>query len=135
MNTLSITDIFKNLAFYQAHYQSILSDSNQYHTLVEDAVLSVWPLSSKNLYLGDLLQLWFSQKWRVDQTLNTQNNKIFREVIHTANQDDELYLYHIEGNALLGRGVAKGWSISEQCAYEVTLESSLQYYCTYKFVA
>ena len=132
MNTLSISDIFKNLAFYQAQYPHILKDKHQYQTVVQDAVLDVWPAKQKQLYLGDLLQLWFSQKWLVnlDCTLR-QTDKAFPPLFNPKIQRDDLYLCELHGNGVLGKGVAKVWSVSEQQILEVELEGCWQYYCTY----
>ena len=66
MNTLTISQIFENFSFYQENYLSILQDSEQYFIQVEQAYLDVWPFTEKKLYLGDLLQLWFSEKWLIN---------------------------------------------------------------------
>jgi hypothetical protein len=66
MNTLTISDIFANLADYQDQYLSIISNPEQYYTPVESAYIDVWPVGYTGLYLGDLLQLWFSERWLVN---------------------------------------------------------------------
>ena len=53
--------------FYQDHYLDIIQDSAQYFTPVAGAEIRLWPLATKQLYLGDLLQLWFAEKWLVEQ--------------------------------------------------------------------
>ena len=67
MNTLTIPQIFSQLSFYQDHYLEIIQDSAQYFTLVAGAEIRLWPLATKQLYLGDLLQLWFAEKWLVEK--------------------------------------------------------------------
>ena len=135
MNTLTVRDIFQNFSFYQQHYHSILADPQQYQTIVENAVLDVWPFSSKNLYLGDLLQLWFSQKWLINQPCHIAHNQAIQDLLEPLFQRDDLYLYELHGNAFLGKAVAKVWSVSEQREIDLILESSLQYYSTYRTVA
>ena len=135
MNTLKISDIFENFSFYQHNYQTILSQADQYQTRIVDAQLNIWPFSSKQLYLGDLLQLWFSQKWLVNQLCCLSTQQQFSNLLAPLVQRNDLYLYHLEGNAVLGKAVAQVWSVSEQRSIEVILESSLQYYFTYKSVA
>ena len=135
MNTLNISEIFNNLPFYQQNYQSILAQPEQYKIIVEDASLHVWPLASKQLFLGDLLQLWFSEKWLINQACILPHQHAFTDLLGPLFQKDDLYLYQLQGNALLGKAIAKVWSVSEQKSIDVVLESSLQYYCTYKSVA
>ena len=70
MNTLTIPQIFSQLSFYQDHYLDIIQDSAQYFTPVAGAEIRLWPLATKQLYLGDLLQLWFAEKWLVEKNAN-----------------------------------------------------------------
>ena len=69
MNTLTISDIFANLADYQDQYLFIISNPEQYYTPVELAYIDVWPVGYTDLYVGDLLQLWFSERWLVNLSL------------------------------------------------------------------
>ena len=74
MNTLNISDIFSQFSYYQEHYLSILSTPEQYYTAVEGAYIHVWPLAPQDLYLGDLLQLWFSEKWLINTPCRLLNS-------------------------------------------------------------
>lgn len=135
MHTLTVADIFKNLAFYQAQYQSILHHPEQYQILVQDAVLDIWPITTKKLYLGDLLQLWFSQKWLININYTyLQDKTLFPQLFNSKIQKEDLYLCEIYGNVILGISHAKVWSLSEQRLFDVVLEGSLQYYCSYKTI-
>lgn len=136
MTTLYVADIFKNFAFYQAQYTSILNNPKQYQIPVLDAILDVWPSAAKQLYLGDVLQLWFSQKWLINTEcrLISKEESIFLNIFNTKIQKDDLYLCELHGNAFLGKSIAKVWSMSEQKLLAIELEGSLQYYCTYKMI-
>ena len=83
MNTLTISDIFANLADYQDQYLSIISNPEQYYTPVESAYIDVWPVGCTDLYLGDLLQLWFSERWLVNspcQLLSEQSTTLLKRL-------------------------------------------------------
>ena len=73
MHTLTIAEIFSNFSFYQNHYISIIQDPERYQTAVEDACIQVWPVGTQPLYLGDLLQLWCSDKWLINAPSNLCN--------------------------------------------------------------
>lgn len=135
MTTLTISEIFNNFSFYEQYYPAILNNSEQYHAIVEDSLLDVWPLSTKPLYLGELLQLWLSQKWRVNQACQVKQQDCLKNLLQPLVNRDDLYVYQIQGNLVLGRAVIKAWSILEQREIELITESSLQYYCTYKSVS
>ena len=132
MNTLSISDIFSNFEFYQNNYLSIISNPEQYYQPVESAYINVWPFGHVDLYLGDLLQLWFSEKWLID-------SPILRLFEHPDDgrkipfqRDQDLYLYQLSGSALSGSNRSRVWSKSEQKSYRVSLESVFRYFCEYK---
>ena len=65
MQTLTIAEIFSDFSFYQDHYLSIIAQPEQYFTPVQGVFIQVWPVGTQPLYLGDLLQLWFSEKWLI----------------------------------------------------------------------
>ncbi len=93
MNTLTISDIFANLADYQDQYLSIISNPEQYYTPVESAYIDVWPVGCTDLYLGDLLQLWFSERWLVNspcQLLSEQSTSTLKK---TVQREHDLYDY------------------------------------------
>ena len=49
MNTLSIPQIFSQLAYYQENYLQIIADPAQYYIPVKDAHITLWPLAQKSL--------------------------------------------------------------------------------------
>ena len=131
MNTLSISQIFTSLDFYQENYLSILASSD-YYTPVENAYINVWPLGHVDLYLGDLLQLWFSEKWLINQEcLRLADHPDDGRRIPLQREQD-LYLYQLSGSALSGSNRCRVWSQSEQKEIRVSLNSALQYYGGYK---
>ncbi len=132
MNTLTIPEIFSNLSFYQDNYLSIISDAEQYHTPVEQAYIDLWPLGHTDLYLGDLLQLWFSEKWLI----NTPCLRLFnhpddgRKI--PLQRERDLYLYQLSGSALSGNNRSQVWSCAEAQSVRVIVDSPLKYYGIYK---
>ena len=132
MNTLSISDIFQNLDYYKTHYLSILSHPDQYFTPVENAYIRVWPLGYIDLFLGDLLHLWFSEKWLInDSCLRLGEHKDDGRKTSFQREND-LYLYQLAGSALSGSNHSQVWSQSENKAIHVSLNSVFQYYANYK---
>lgn len=132
MNTLTISQIFSNFSFYQENYLSIIADHNQYQTSVEGSYVNVWPLGLRELVLGDLLQLWFSEKWLVNSPchLRFEHKDDGRRILLQRAQD--LYLFQLAGSALSGSNRSKVWSVSEQKVLTVELDSALKYYCFQK---
>lgn len=132
MYTLSIPEIFQNLASYQADYLSILAHPDQYFIPVKDAFIDVWPLGRIELCLGDLLQLWFSQKWLIqpaEKNLVELEFGLNTEVIEHA---DDVYLYQITGSSLTGKNHSKAWSLSQQKQLEVSVGSVLRHVVEFK---
>lgn len=132
MNTLSISEIFSNFQFYQENYLSIIANPIEYHTPVASAYINVWPVGHVDLCLGDLLQLWFSEKWLI-------NSPVLRLFDHPDDgrkipfqRDHDLYLYQLAGSALSGSNRSRVWSKSEQKHYRVNLDSVFRYFCEYK---
>ena len=136
MNALTIPEVFSNIDFYKENYLSIISDSAQYYTEVENAHIHVWPIGEIKLHLGDLLQLWFSEKWLINSPcqlfLEDATRKLHREAKQSLQRDHDLYLYQLEGSALSGSNRSKVWSESEQKSLVVSLDSVFKYYCIYK---
>ena len=132
MNTLTISDIFANLSDYQDQYLSILSNPEQYYTPVESAYIDVWPVGCSYLYLGDLLQLWFSERWLITSSCQLLTVPTDKTAKKSFQREQDLYLYQLSGNALSGSNRAKVWSISEGKSLEVNLDSTFKYYCIYK---
>lgn len=130
MQTLSISEIFSQLAFYQAEYLNILQTPSQYHLAVEHACLDLWPFNRAELCLGELLQLWFGDKWVIQPAAQIFDaDPVLKR--HLPKQQD-LYLYDIHGNILTGKYEAWAWSVSQNKAVKVEVESAVQYYSFYK---
>lgn len=123
MTILNIQSIFSNFSFYQDHYLEIIQDPAQYYTPVEHAFLNTFPFKQQALYLGDLLQLWFGNKWKIQNANNllTQKNTL------TLDQDSPLYLFQLGGELFLGANTALAWSVTEQKVVSVQVKSIWQY--------
>lgn len=132
MNTLTISQIFSNFSYYQENYLSILADQSQYQIPVEEAYVDVWPLGHRQLSLGDLLQLWFSQKWLIDVPCRLRQEHKDDGRKTSLHRQQDLYLYQLAGSALSGSNRSKVWSLSEQKVLSVELDSALKYYCFQK---
>ena len=132
MHTLTIAEIFSNLSFYQDNYLSIIQDPERYQTAVEDAYIQVWPVGTQALYLGDLLQLWFSDKWLINSPCQLLLDSYSNGRKQAFQRDHDLYLYQLNGSALSGRNNSKVWSVSEQKKLAVSLDSVFKYLCIYK---
>ncbi|GAM29664.1 hypothetical protein P23_0158 [Acinetobacter calcoaceticus] len=117
MKTLTIASIFSNFDFYQRNYLNILSRTESYYTPVEGASIDVYPFKKKDLYLGDLLQLWFSSKWNVHSSLKVlKSSKLL-------NPFKPLYIFQLEGELLLGKNKVLAWSTEHQEVIELQLKN------------
>ncbi|WP_151714284.1 hypothetical protein [Acinetobacter bereziniae] len=142
MTTLTISQIFEKFSFYQENYLSILQNPEQYHIEVEQAYLDVWPFSEKKLYLGDLLQLWFSEKWLINSTCRLLLNSSTLDSSDLTAQPtqkqiqrtQDLYLFQLSGSTLSGSNHAQVWSVSEQKVLYVSLNSIFKYYCYFESI-
>ena len=123
MTILSISSIFSNLPFYQYHYLDILHDAEQYYTPVEGAFLNTFPFKQHTLYLGDLLQLWFGNKWKIQNSKNLLSQKNAAIVDEHA----PLYIFQLGGELILGSNTALAWSVAEQKIVAVQVKSIWQY--------
>ena len=132
MNTLSISQIFENLSIYKQQYLSILSNAELYFTPVQDAHLRIVFFKDKQLYLGDLLQLWFSEKWVFNLESRLSLTQFFSKQIAPVSLN--LYIFSIEGNAVTGRNICKAWSSTENTVVEITLDAVLPYYCYFESI-
>ena len=130
MQTLTISQIFSQLAFYQTEYLNILNTPSQYHIPVQNAHIDFWPFKHAQLCLGELLQLWFGDKWILQPTLQIFDAKpvLKRHLLQT----HDLYLYDLHGNVLTGQCEAWAWSLSKNQAVRVDVDSAVQYYSLYK---
>lgn len=131
MNTLSISQIFSDISYYKDNYLSILSNPEQYQTLVPEAFIQVWPFKKESLCLGDLLQLWFAQKWLAKKPIE-YHFELFLDLDNTTNQVKDLYLYAITGNVLTGRNETHAWSLKNNHSETLHIDNVLQNYCTFK---
>lgn len=97
MTILNIQTIFSNFSFYQQNYLDILQDPERYYTPVENAFLNTFPFKQNALYLGDLLQLWFGNKWKIENARNllSQKNPLLVSV------QSPLYLFQLGENSSL----------------------------------
>lgn len=134
MNTLSISDIFSNLSFYQENYLSILQNPEQYYTKIEQAYFEVWPFAEKQLYLGDLLQLWFSEKWLINAQCKLLTDTTSKNNQATIQREHDLYLFQLVGSTFSGANHAKVWSVSEQKVIHVALDRVFKYYCFFESI-
>jgi hypothetical protein len=117
MKTLTIASIFSNFDFYQSNYLNILSQSESYYTLVEGAWINAYPFKKQELYLGDLLQLWFSTKWNVHHSLKVLKSS------KPLNSSKDLYIFQLEGELLLGKNKVLAWSDEHQEIIELQLKN------------
>ncbi|MFV5524274.1 hypothetical protein VXQ23_06330 [Acinetobacter variabilis] len=129
MNTLTIPQIFSQLPFYQDHYLDIIQDSAQYFTPVAGAEIRLWPLATKQLYLGDLLQLWFAEKWLVEQERQF-SFEIFLNTPET--RQKELYIYALTGNLLTGSNQSKVWQASAKETQVLSVSNVSKHYFEYR---
>lgn len=123
MTILNIQSIFSNFSFYQDHYLEIIQDPAQYYTPVEHAFLNTFPFKQQALYLGDLLQLWFGNKWKIQNV----NNLLDQKNTSTLDQNSPLYLFQLGGELFLGANTALAWSVAEQKVVSVQVKSIWQY--------
>lgn len=128
MNALTIPQIFSNLDFYKENYLNIINSSESYFTEVEGAFVDLFPFRKQNLFLGDLLQLWFSEKWS-DQTkklLEIEEYLAANDVKRNVKQ--QVYIYSIKGNAVSGANKSQAWSLDSDRVEEIQVKSPLKYY-------
>ena len=128
MNTLTIPQIFSQLSFYQDHYLEIIQDSAQYYTPVADAKIDLWPFAAKQLYLGDLLQLWFAEKWLVEKERQF-SFEVFLNMPEI--RPKELIIYAISGNLLTGTNQSKVWQVSSAQTQKLSVANVSKHYFEY----
>lgn len=131
MNTLSISQIFSNFEYYQDNYLHILQTQDEYYTEVEGAFIHVWPFQKKKLYLGDLLQLWFAEKWQIT-TPHQYKLEEYLAAKDTYQHDlTQSYIYAIVANALTTKSQAQIYTCATQQSQSTHLSSSLKHYCEF----
>ena len=88
----------------------------------------------KKLCLGDLLQLWFSEKWLINtncRLLSNTNEQVSGKALQ---REQDLYLFQLSGSTLSGSNHAQVWSVSEQKIIYVALDSVFKYYCYFESI-
>lgn len=131
MYTLTISQIFFNLGFYQNHYLNILQSPDQYFTEVEGAYIDVLPFKKQSLYLGDLLQLWFAQKWQVAISPAFEVEQYLAAIDVQTTLDQPAYIYAITANLFNGSNQTQVWNLSSEQPQQRVLDSSLKNYCEF----
>lgn len=131
MNALRISQIFAQLSFYQAQYLDILKDSARYYTPVEGAEIRLWPLAAQPLFLGDLLQLWFSEKWSVEKQQQF-SFELFLNPQDVQSPEKDFFIYAIEGNVLTGSNRSQAWQGSAAQPQQLNLSNISKYYFEFK---
>ena len=114
MNTLTISQIFSNLSFYKDQYLNIIQSADLYFTEVEGAFVDLFPFKKQKLFLGDLLQLWFSEKWSDDDVKSYASKHV--------------YIFAITGNAVTGVNTSHVWAQDSQNIEQLEVRSPLKYY-------
>lgn len=128
MQTLNISQIFSHLSFYQENYLQILQCPSQYYVEVKDAYIDVWPFSRHQLYLGDLLQLWLSDKW----LLSTQAETLLDVIENKPQSSTHRYVFQINGRAFSTAHTSKAWLKEQNKEINLCVDSALKYYFIYK---
>ena len=131
MYTLTTAQIFSNLSFYQENYLDILQSSEAYFTQVKDAFIDIQPFKKRSLYLGDLLKLWFAEKWTIQlaQHFNVEEYLAALDVIHQ--KDQRGYIFSIQANLLTGSNQTQVWLADHHQSKSIVLDSVLKNYCEY----
>ena len=131
MHTLTIAQIFSNLPAYKDQYLNILHSTELYYTEVEGAFIHVWPFKKQALYLGDLLQLWFAEKWTVtlEQRYILEQYLAAQDVIKASN--NTAYIYAIRANSFTGQNQTQIWSTHLSQSQSVITEDTLKYSCEF----
>ena len=131
MHTLSISQIFSNFSFYQDHYLTIIADPEQYFIPVAEAYIQIWPIGTQQLYLGDLLQLWLSEKWLVSHSRPSFLAAVTAGLPVQQGQDKP-YIYQLSDSICSGGAYVKYHSEQAQHTWAVSWGSIYQYYWIYK---
>jgi hypothetical protein len=130
MPILHIQDIFLNLNFIKLNIWILcvipLCIISRLKMLTFISIVS-----EEKIYLGDLLQLWFGDKWTEHQVkvLNDVNHGLWTQLSEC--WYNSLFLFAIERKGLFAKTSALAWSTEEQQIKEITLDQTLPYYCHY----
>lgn len=131
MPNLQIEHIFSQFAFYQKNYLNIIQDPDQYYQCVSDAHIHFSVFSEEKIYLGDLLQLWFGDKWTEHQvkTLHDAKDHLWERA--SESWHNSLFLFSIERPGLFSSARAYAWSTEEQQIKQISIDHTFPYYCHY----
>lgn len=132
MSFLSISSLFDQFKFYQQHYLNILQDPQLYYTPIEGAEIGVWPLKPQQLFLGDLLQLWLSEKWLVSLQPAFRFELFLGDSAPQKLQVEQFYILAIQGNLLSSQHTALVWSVNQQHIQEIELDQFYRHIIEYK---
>ena len=131
MSSLSISYLFDQFKFYQQHYLSIIKDPQQYYTPVEGAFIDVWPLKKKQLFLGDLLQLWFAEKWQLSLKPEFHFEIFLNDTIQPV-PEQKVFVFALQGNLLTTKHQAQVWSAEKQQVQYIELDQLYRHVFEYK---
>lgn len=126
MHSLSISQIFAQFSYYQAHYAQIIADPARYHIAVEDAYLEVYPFGRIALQLGDVLQLWLSQHWTV-----SPSHDLISPPQYAVDGQNQQFIYQIRANLFTGQHQARLWDQRRFESQSTKIDSLLKYCLTY----
>jgi hypothetical protein len=131
MTILSIQSIFSNLSYYQENYLDIIQNPTQYYQSVENANIHFAAFSDERLYLGDLLQLWFGDKWTEHQLQILEKSRNLLSNKNIENRENALFLFAFEKQGLFKQAHAYAWNVLEQKIQKISLNESFPFYCHY----
>lgn len=117
MHKLTIQYVFSNFQFYQQNYQHIMTSADDYYQPVESALLDFSVISQEQIYLGDLLQLWFNQNWQSFE-LFVENKQL--------NLNGISYIFAIKKR--LHQSIAYVWSPLNQQVLSIEISNDLALY-------
>nr|WP_228128831.1 hypothetical protein [Acinetobacter junii] len=131
MTTLRIESIFSNFSFYKQNYLNIINDPSQYYQVVESANIHFASFSDERLYLGDLLQLWLSDKWTEHQLKTLTKSHYLLPTQDGVNGQNSLFLFAFKKHSLFKQAYAYAWNTLENKVQEIALNESFPFYCHY----
>ncbi|MHA3048724.1 hypothetical protein [Acinetobacter sp. ANC 4641] len=134
MPFLRIQDIFANFQFYKENYLSILKNPQSYYQAVADAGIHFAILSEQKVYLGDLLQLWFGDKWTEHQAKQLQQGESnYWQPVQQDSASSDIFVFAIQGQGIGKHAKALAWSQHDAQIREIYLDRVLPYY--FNFIA
>lgn len=133
MSALLIQDIFSQFDNYRSEYLTILQNPELYYQHVQDAKICFAKYSEEKVYLGDLLQLWFSQKW-TDQQIHalddlTYSSSKFKHA--HSHQNTQFFIFALGREGLFSKNLAWVWDSNHHTYHQIELPQILPFYCHY----